>query len=206
MGDKKVHPWMLARRLNRLSQEEVSRRSGVDQSFYSKIERRLVSATPEASAQLWSVLGPENSSNDVSAMVEAVRDPSCCPIDASVCYDLAVRFTQERPGWSHGITKYWIDPNSNQRIFVPAFNTDLQASLIWWLSAWSWALHGLPTRIPGEWEDFEPWAWSVIDEARPTPRSEESEADEVWPMQAWVRLDRESRAAVRLIIERMSMR
>ncbi len=194
-----VYPWRLARDLNHMSQLDVSRPSGVDQSFYSKIERRLITASPDVAAQLWAVLGARW--RDAAAVQEAVRDPNQCPIDVALCYDLADQFAKDHPGWANNLSQYWIDPQ--HRTFVPALTPDLQATLIWWLGAWSWALHGLPVRIPGEWEDFEPWAQKIIDEARPMPRK--SEADE-WPAQAWERLDRESKAAVRLIIERLAAR
>lgn len=75
--------------------------------------------------------------------------------------------------------------------------------LPWWIAAWAWALHGLPTRIPTDWEDFEPWALAIIDEARPIPVVEESEANE-WPMTAWAQLDLETKRSVRQIIERLA--
>lgn len=193
-----LYPWRLARVLRQLSQVEVSRRAAVNQSYYSQIERHQVKASLSISARLWAVLAPSGD-YETTPVLHAVRDPATGPIAPAVCEDLAAMFTATRSDWADTLARLWFTPP------LPFFvlPRDLDATWIWWLGVWAWARRGTAPALPHTWPAFAVWAEAVLAEVRSSAVSAVSTAVD-WPMMAWQRLDPETQASVRWLIERLA--
>ncbi len=206
MERPQILPWKIVRKLSGMSQGGASRQAGVDQSHYSKVERRHSMASPDFAASLWSVVGPSQAPVEVP---EWVRNPENAGIDENWCADLAVVLDQNDPRWMTYLVQQWFP----DRKFLPSFPREDGPGLIWWFAVWSSALsipfppalvqglHQAPANEVAQ--TFRAWANAVAagaqgrDAELPAPPN-------TFPADLWNWLEPDEKAAVVLLVRRLA--
>ncbi len=207
---RRVLPWKIARKLSGLSQGDAARQAGVDQSHWSKVERRQTIAGPDFASAMWSVVGVPHAP---VVLASTVRDPSS--LESSVgeewCVGLADILDQIDPRWMTYLVQRWFP----DRKFLPAFPPEDGPGLIWWYAAWSHALdvpipvalvdQPHPARVPEVVRTFQHWAASVASKAQgqqspsiPSPGAFPPDSD------LWNQLEPDEKAAVMLLVRHLA--
>ncbi|PSR23384.1 MAG: hypothetical protein C7B45_03475 [Sulfobacillus acidophilus] len=199
--DTILRPWLVLRELKGLSQSELSRLAGIDQSFYSRIERGIVKSPEEAAARLCRVLLPPAAA-DAPHVRRALIAPEEAPCLAGE------RLVQRVEGFTERAGAHWIMPSLQRwrgSRFVPAvFAADHVRQAAWvWLLCVLGSERASALDIPEYADEFDPWAQTILSDLGVPPLlSGDDESDEEeWLVATWRRLPPKVRAALRVVIE-----